>query len=216
MTALARRLRRLLTATLPVAALLVLEPPTTRASSPAPLPPTAGAPQIVSCAEARHKENVRAYSGYSVRLNSVRQGYTMEGKLEEDFRVVKTVRVSPKGREEKFERGVKNGKSATADDFWLEKLGMSKKYNAEAMNLFSPENHGRYDFVLRGPEKMKDGRAVWKLAFKVKSEGNQELQKGHVWIDQASCGVVRAEGSFPKVWVTEDFAVSVEALQGAA
>lgn len=177
-------------------------PVTASAGGPTPPPATAAVQQIVSCAEARTAHTLATVKGYSVRISSQRQGYSLEGKLEEDYRIVKTVTITPTSRNEKFEKGEKNGKTADVDDFWMEKLGMSKKYNPEAMNLFSKENKGRYDYVLKGQETLK-GRAAWKLAFKVKTEGSQELQRGHVWIDQASCGVVRAEGSFPKVWVTE-------------
>lgn len=178
-------------------------PPASGTTAPLTAPPaTATVAQIVACAEARHQHNTRSFPGYSVRIQSSRQGYTMEGKLEEDYRITKTVQVTPSSREEKFEKGEKNGQAADMDDFWLEKLGLSKKYNPEAMNLFTPQNHGRYDYAIRAIEAV-DGRQTWKLAFKVKAEGNQELQKGHAWIDQTTCGVVRAEGSFPKVWVTE-------------
>lgn len=179
---------------------------------PAAPPATATVAQIVSCAEARHSHNTSTVSGYSVRINSQRQGYTMEGKLEENYKISKTVQVSPTSRQETFEKGEKNGQPADMNDFWLEKLGLSKKYNPEAMNLFTSQNHGRYDYSLRGTEQV-GGKPTWKLAFRVKEAGSQELQNGHVWIDQSSCGVVRAEGTFPKVWVTENVTADLALME---
>lgn len=189
-------------------------PPAAVVPPPGPTPPApqAGVAAIVGCAEARHAWNVKTVAGYTVRVQSARQGYTLEGKLEEDFRIAKTVLVTPTSREETFEKGSKNGSTAEMDDFWLEKLGLSKKYNAEAMNLFTPENRGRYEYALRSTESLA-GRPAWRLSYKVKEEGSQELQKGTVWLDQASCAVMKAEGNFPKLWVTEKVTAELKLME---
>ncbi len=196
------RERRLPGLMLIVAAVLALSPP---AFAAAPVVPAPNAPlaEIVACAEARAQYNLMAFPSYSVRVTSIRQGLSMDGKLEDENKVVKTVAVTPQGRKEQFERGEKNGKPAEAGEFWLEKLGLSGKYNAEGMNLFAAKNRGRYAYTLRGTEPV-NGKGAWKLDFKARQSGEQELQDGQVWLDQASCGIMKAVGTFPKVWVTDD------------
>lgn len=181
----------------------VLTLPAHAATEPAALPANATVNQVVDCAVARTVYNQQTFPNYSVRISSTRQGFTLEGKPEENFKVVKSVSVKGGTRTEKFERGEKNGVPADAGDFWLEKLGLSNKYNVESMNLFTPQKHSNYNFALRGLEQVS-GRSVYKLSFKVIKGGDTDLKEGAAWIDQRTCGVVRAEGTFPEVWVTED------------
>lgn len=177
--------------------------PAQAATEPAALPVGASVNQVVDCAVARTTFNQEAYPNYSVRISSTRQGFTLEGKPEENFKVVKYVSVKKGERTEKFERGEKNGVPAEANDFWLEKLGLSNKYNVESMNLFTPQKRSRYTFALRGQESL-NGRDVYKVSFKVSGGSDTDLKDGSAWIDLKTCGVVRAEGTFPEVWVTKD------------